>query len=512
MASRRQAAVQQPPSSPPDEEEAETLPAQVLGAINQNLQAIQQAMANMTQAVQAATAMGEAATAAANAAAAAAQPPIQQQQAEAPEIPEVPFVRSPFASQTGVVMDLNTKEGRKQYKDAAASLFSITEKFDVEPNKFQMFINLLHSRATELGMLGVGGNMMVPQTNGPPIDSIADYGRTKMEDVITWETTFINTPTRNSQNSKLMYDLIINSLSAQGFQRVSVWKDQFKINGKESGGCLLKVVVRESYLDSNATESTIRLNLSNLDDYIRDNGSDLVAFNAYVQSQLDGLSARGCHTTELKVNLFKGYKAVKDEDFLAYLKIIQNADEDGTNIVDAPLLMLKAVNFYKNKLTRNEWELQSESKRDILALRTEVKSLKKTKERNTSVERNSTGSPKGKKTGDKGQHKGSAGKPEKPTWLENHLKPKSDALKTGREWNNTMWYWCGEETKGKCGGKWRTHKAKDCKGLSATGSTTKEKKKEKTTGKRKRKDDSLRIATAHETLIAEKNDSSDYDT
>jgi hypothetical protein len=39
-------------------------------------------------------------------------------------------------------------------------------------------------------------------------------------------------------------------------------------NGQASGGALLKVVVRESYLDLNATEATIQRNLSNLDDYI----------------------------------------------------------------------------------------------------------------------------------------------------------------------------------------------------------------------------------------------------
>ena len=464
----------------------------------------------MAQAVQAAPAMGQAATAAANAAAAIQPVPVQPP--ENPAEAAVLFVRTPLGSGTALVMDLNTKEGRKQYKDAAVSIFPVTEKFDVEPNKFQMFIDLLHSRVKDLGMLDEGGNLMVPKAGGLPIDSVADYGRTTMEDVVAWETTFINTPSRNNQNSKLLYDLIINSLSVQGFQRVGVWKHQFKVNGQESGGALLKVVVRESYLDSNATESTIRLNLSNLDDYIRDNGTDLVAFNAYVQSQLDGLAARGCHTTELKVNLFKGYKAVKDDNFLAYLQIIQNADEDGTVPMDAPLLMLKAVNFYKNKLTRNEWEQQSESKKDILALRTEVNTLKKGKGKDRKAGTESTknsAETKGKKSGHKGQRKArTTDKPEKPTWLEQHIKPKSDAMKKSREWNNALWYWCGEETKGKCDGKWRTHKPQECKGL-AKKETRSKTKKEKKAGKRKA--DALRVATANEALLSEQ-DSSDYDS
>ena len=135
--SRRQAAAQ-PPLPPPqdsddddDDAEGELQPqAQVLEAINNNLLAIQEAMVNMAQAVQAATAMGQAATAAANAAAAAIQP-LPVQPAENPAEAAVPFVRTPFGSGTATVMDLNTKEGRKQYKDAAVSIFPVTEKFDV---------------------------------------------------------------------------------------------------------------------------------------------------------------------------------------------------------------------------------------------------------------------------------------------------------------------------------------------------------------------------------------------
>lgn len=511
MAARRQAAAQPPSPPPSDDEEDDNQPQGALDAINQNLHVIQAVMVNMAQAVAAATAMGQAATQAANAAMAAAQQPQPNQPIPPVVNPVVPFIRSPLASQVGTVMDLNSKEGRKQYKDATVSLFPATEKFDIEPNKFQTFIDLLHLRTKTLGMLVQGANAMVPTAVGPPIDSIADYGRTTMAEVVAWETTFINTPTRNSQNSQMLFDLIVNSLSTQGFQRVSVWKDQFKINGFDSGGCLLKVVVRESYLDSSATETTIRTNLSNLDDYIRDNGSDLVAFNAYVQSQLDGLAARGRTTTELKVNLFKGYKAVKDDDFINYMKTIQNADEDGTSTIDAPLLMLKTVNFYKNKLTRNEWEKQSDSKREILALRAEVKSIKKTSGRSTKA-LSPSGPPKSGKLRTKTPKKVTSDvkRPEKPAWLRDHIKPKGEALKKGREWNSIMWYWCAEETNGKCGGKWRTHKPKDCKGLAHPPTDDKSKKKVKFTGKRKA--DALKIATANEALVADQAGSSDYES
>ena len=51
-----------------------------------------------------------------------------------------------------------------------------------------------------------------------------------------------------------------------------------------------------------------------------------------------------------------------------YLQGIENIHEDGSAVVDAPTLVLWAVNFYENKLTRSEWEPSSEQQREVLTL------------------------------------------------------------------------------------------------------------------------------------------------
>ena len=147
-----------------------------------------------------------------------------------------------------------------------------------------------------------------------------------------------------------------NSCSTEGLHQVQLWHSQYEVVGQQSGECFLKIIVRESYLDLNATVTTMWLNLTNLDEYIMTNGSDIIAFNVYVQSQIDGLAARGEITSNLLVNLFKGYKTVKDKPFLNYLQTIENGHEDGSALIDAPNLMLCAVNFYKNRLMRKQWE------------------------------------------------------------------------------------------------------------------------------------------------------------
>ena len=102
----------------------------------------------------------------------------------------------------------------------------------------------------------------------------------------------------------------MNSLSNKGIQQVQIWHDQYRVDERDSGGSLVNIITCERYLNSNATVLTIRLNLTNLDEYIVINGSDVVAFNVYVQGQVDGLTARGHTTADLEVNLLKGYKAM----------------------------------------------------------------------------------------------------------------------------------------------------------------------------------------------------------
>ena len=294
--------------------------------------------------------------------------------------PAGPFLRTPLQAKVNDTINFTSKEGRRYHEMATKSLFPDGEKFDVEPAKFQTFMNLLFTRLHDLGMFQVNKNCMIPIA-GIQINMVTDYGRVTLADVTAHVATFISTNTRNSQNSKILFDLLNNSCSTEGLCRVQLWHSQYEVAGQQSGECFLKIIVCESYLDSNATVATMRLNLTNLDEYITTNGSDIVAFNAYVQSQIDGLAARGEVTNDLLVNLFKGYKLVKDKPFLDYLQTIENGHEDGSAVVNAPHLMLRAVNFYKTRITRKQWEQKSQQERDVLALEAKVQQLQKNVQR-----------------------------------------------------------------------------------------------------------------------------------
>ena len=98
-----------------------------------------------------------------------------------------------------------------------------------------------------------------------------------------------------------------------------VWGKQYKINGKGSGNLLLKIIIQESHLDSNATTMVIRWQLSSLDTYINTIGCDKTKFNVYVQNLLEGMASRGETTNDFLSNLFKGYQAVSNNTFVKYI-------------------------------------------------------------------------------------------------------------------------------------------------------------------------------------------------
>ena len=94
------------------------------------------------------------------------------------------FSRSPLQA----VLDYTSREIRKYYELATKPLFPDTKKFQVKPDKFQTFINLLFQWLMDLGMFGNNGNCMIPLDplnpgNGVPINMVSDYGRVTLEQV-----------------------------------------------------------------------------------------------------------------------------------------------------------------------------------------------------------------------------------------------------------------------------------------------------------------------------------------
>ena len=161
----------------------------------------------------------------------------------------------------------------------------------------------------------------------------------------------------------------MNSLTQAGKDKVRLWSDQFILNGRESGILLLKIIIRESHLDTNATTNLIRTQLSNPDEYITTIGCDIIKFNEHVKRLLEQLKARGGETHDLLTNLFKAYISIKDTRFIDYVNEKLSRYEEGEPM-EADQLMTLTANKYKNMMIQNQWEAPSPHDATIQALQT----------------------------------------------------------------------------------------------------------------------------------------------
>ena len=117
-----------------------------------------------------------------------------------------------------------------------------------------------------------------------------------------------------------LYHCVINSISKEGKAKVQIWKKDYWIGDKPSGNLLLKVLIRESYLDTNATTIGIRSKLANLHNYLPTVRHEISLLNIYVKKQVYLLRAGGEHTSDLLIKLFKAYVISSDKAFVRYIE------------------------------------------------------------------------------------------------------------------------------------------------------------------------------------------------
>ena len=406
----------------------------------------------------------------------------------------VPFALNPAQAITGVI-DFTIDSNVKLHKRATSKLSD--DLFDCVPEDLNQFLKTLSDRASEYSWNDeVVGIMMIPEDPTDPStvykNLLTNHGEITLEQVRRFEESYIMTATRAAQDTSMLYQCLMASLSKQGKTKIMVWEGQYKINGFTSGNLLLKIIIRESHLDSNATTTVIRRQLSSLDTYINTIGCDITKFNAHVQKLLEGLSARGETTHDLLTNLFKGYQAASDSTFVKYIERKQEEYEDGSNITSTSLMDLADKKYKTLKIT-GAWNAPSQQEEKILALTAEIEKIK----RRRLVPLKDTKTDEGKD--DK------ISSVRKPKWLQQNESPPQEYLFRPRTWNERKWYWCGQETQGKCGGKWRCHKPSECK--SKPSKNTEKRKKER----EKEQEKKLKLTPAMQSIIDQDYQYSDTD-
>ena len=353
------------------------------------------------------------------------------------------------------ILDYSTPEGRKHYDRATEKLNEV--KYDCQSDNLRSFLEDLTRRANAFGWsMQATGILQIPKVLNDPTqgyyDLLSNYGEVDFDHLRQYESTIIGQATRAAQDSAQLYNCLMNSLSKEATDTITIWKDDYFLNDHPSGTLLLRVIICESYIDTNVSATAVREKLNSLDLYMATIDSDIAKFNSYVKQQLATLAARGETTQDLLTNLFKEYLACADPIFCRYMEKKQEAHDEGTTI-DPNHLMKWAKIKYGIIKEKGLWNAPTREEQQILAMKAEVNNLKKNKDKKRG--------PKNAQNPTK-QNNPQKGKPD---WM--YHEPNDSELTKPKFWRKFQWWWCGHKTGGKCE-EFRRHKPDSCKGPAAS--------------------------------------------
>jgi hypothetical protein len=328
-------------------------------------------------------------------------------------IPPVPAVHvTVFAEAPGLVsnniIDYNTSQGAKLFIAATKELPS---KFDGKSANLKPFLAAIHDRSIDYGwnrILLVPENPTVP--GGTSHHLLTRYGKLSITQVRAHALTYINSQTREQQDSRQLYQCINSSLTQEAKVAVTLRAQDYIVGNKESGACLLKVLIELATIDIQATTRFLRSRLIKLDEYMVTCNSNIELFNQYVLDQINSLHARGEETLDLLVNLFIGYLAASDKKFVGYI-LRRRDDYDHGTLVDAETLMRLALLQYRALVDSGEWNAPDRADARIIALESQVVTLRNANNKGQGKKANHHSKSTSNAAGNKGK-----GREAKPEW------------------------------------------------------------------------------------------------
>jgi len=190
------------------------------------------------------------------------------------------FGLTPSAAHDGV-LDYTTVAHAKIYSEA---IKPVEPAFDCTAGGLKVFLSRIADKATGYGWTAI---LEVPQDVAHPDDDLmnilTEYGRISIQQVRDHVETYLTNESRAAQESMQLYMCLKASLTKEGEATIMLQADSFTVDNVQSGVLLLKVIINESYIDTNATTRTIRDNLAALDIYMVAIESDITALCLIMQ-------------------------------------------------------------------------------------------------------------------------------------------------------------------------------------------------------------------------------------
>jgi hypothetical protein len=320
----------------------------------------------------------QASVAAAAAASATAAPPA------GPPTPPVFTLAPALANTATTYLDLTSSAGAKHFKGATEPLSTQSFAF-ADAADLQFFLDLVLKKSQIWGWNSIFTIPVTAPVTTTTTDRnfLSEYGMIPLESVTAHITMYYNTPSKQAQDSFMACQCLLSSLTHDFMNLITAYSAVYHLppiaaadGPVPSGPLLLKLIISQAHVDSRATVSFIRTSLTQLDSKMIELDSDVESFNFYVKAQVKNLLARGETSSDLLINLFKGYKAANDVEFLDFLCRRENSYEEGED-VNANNLMADALVKYKARKHVGKWSAPTKEQGQILALTARLELLDK---------------------------------------------------------------------------------------------------------------------------------------
>jgi len=173
---------------------------------------------------------------------------------------------------------------------------------------------------------------------------VTSYGMVTLNQVRDNVRTYVRLPVRATQDSAMLFRCLMVSLSVKGHNKFGLWKDD-TIEGHLSGVLLLKVIIRQSHVDTNTMTCHIRLKFTRLD-------------NRFANMNFDA------------------YKTSPDTELVEYVKHKEREYDNGWEVTHTELMQLVG-NKYATRAAEEDFEGGEEKVDSIIALQAQVDELKR---------------------------------------------------------------------------------------------------------------------------------------
>ena len=291
----------------------------------------------------------------------------------------VAFQLSPASLDTSVI-DYSTKEGLKKFERATKALNNV---FDGTSGGMTVFKGDLKQHANNSGwdngqpdsdVISIPGAVATEKFN-----IITQYSQLTRNQIISWATSnVINKQTRKAQNNANMYQCIYNSISTDLLNQMLLEESRYMVQETPIAALFYKELMNHASVDTQATISLTRQQLASLDVKMVELNSDVREFNKYVSELKLKLAQHGTKSDDLLINLFRGYKAARDNNFNKFILDLERDYLYGEKDLSADELMSKALTAFQVEKDRDTWGALTEDQQMIVAMQAQIKSLKDT--------------------------------------------------------------------------------------------------------------------------------------